>query len=87
MPHENTALGLPRLTVALREHRADWAGHYASEVALLRKLIGDDLIAAAHVGSTAIPGIAAKPIIDIMVAVPTLDCAEQHRGVLAKVGY
>ena len=51
---------------------------YAAEVARLRAVLPTGLISAVeHFGSTAIPGLAAKPIIDILVAVRSLGEARQ----------
>lgn len=40
-----------------------------------------------HVGSTAVPGLAAKPILDVQAAVPDLECATQVAEVLAAEGW
>lgn len=40
-----------------------------------------------HIGSTAVPGLASKPVIDISVAVPTLDPEASFRGPLEEIGY
>jgi GrpB-like predicted nucleotidyltransferase (UPF0157 family) len=45
------------------------------EELLLAALDGVDVLAIEHFGSTAIPGLAAKPIIDILIAVPSVDLA------------
>jgi GrpB-like predicted nucleotidyltransferase (UPF0157 family) len=42
---------------------------------LMRALPADQVLAIEHAGSTAIPGLAAKPIIDIFIAVPSIDAA------------
>jgi len=50
-----------------------WPDLYAAEEKVLRgALPADAFIAIEHAGSTAIPGVAAKPIIDIFVAVPSI---------------
>ena len=50
-----------------------WPAQYEAEIArVLAALPGDLIIAAGHFGSTAIPGLAAKPIIDILIAVRSL---------------
>ena len=41
----------------------------------MRALPADQVLAIEHAGSTAIPGLAAKPIIDIFIAVPSIDVA------------
>lgn len=53
-----------------------WPSMYADEAARLRAALPADLIVAIeHFGSTAIPGMAAKPIIDILIAVRSLAAA------------
>ena len=61
------SLGLKRGTVALIPHQTEWERIAADTIARLRKFFPDADIA--HVGSTAVPSIAAKPIIDIAVGV------------------
>ncbi|MEM8695897.1 MAG: GrpB family protein [Pseudomonadota bacterium] len=52
---------------------ADWPAQFAVERdRVAQMLAGEPLLAIEHFGSTAIPGLAAKPIIDILVAVPSV---------------
>ncbi len=61
--------------ILLSEHREYWAKWYEEEEALLRRaLLPDQTARISHVGSTAIPGIFAKPIVDLLVELePTAD--------------
>jgi GrpB-like predicted nucleotidyltransferase (UPF0157 family) len=53
-----------------------WPRLFEEERALLqRALPADQLLGIEHAGSTAIPGLAAKPIVDIFIAVPSIDVA------------
>ncbi len=54
--------------ILLAEHNPRWPAMFAEERALLQSSIDEWAVAIEHVGSTAIPGIAAKPVIDIGVA-------------------
>jgi len=55
-----------------------WPALFAAEASVLRNALPSDaFIAIEHVGSTAIPGVAAKPIIDIFVAVPSIADAKR----------
>src|SRR5262245_10560979 len=49
--------------------------------------IGDRLVGIEHVGSTAVPGLGAKPIVDILAGVPTLADATHCIQPLARLGY
>lgn len=60
--------------VALAEYDPAWPGMYEAEAARLRAALPPGLILAMeHFGSTAIPGLVAKPVIDILVAVPSVE--------------
>lgn len=65
-----------------------WPLRFAEECAALRRAIGDVIIAGPeHVGSTSVPGLAAKPIIDIAVGVADLHVARGCFPALAQLGY
>ncbi len=58
-----------------------WPGRFTTEAATLRAALGPRARAVAHVGSTAVPGLAAKPVIDILVGSDDLDaCVEPIRN-------
>ncbi len=46
-----------------------WATKFEEEAAKLQRLFEDELVAIHHIGSTSVPGLDAKPIIDIMPVV------------------
>jgi GrpB-like predicted nucleotidyltransferase (UPF0157 family) len=50
-----------------------WPSAFQSEAELIRSALGPLARRVEHVGSTSIPGISAKPVIDIQVSVPTLE--------------
>jgi GrpB-like predicted nucleotidyltransferase (UPF0157 family) len=66
-----------------------WAGLFAEECANLRAALGEDAIVdIAHFGSTAVPGLVAKPIIDIMLKTACLKSArDTFPAKLAELGY
>jgi GrpB-like predicted nucleotidyltransferase (UPF0157 family) len=64
-----------------------WPDLFAAEAPLVRAALGDQVIAIEHFGSTAIPGLAAKPIIDILVAVRSLAAMDNAEAALAPLGY
>src|SRR5580693_8268858 len=59
----------PRLDgpVMLAEYDPQWPVLYAREAARIRSVLGDRVLRVEHVGSTSVPGLAAKPIIDILL--------------------
>lgn len=75
-------LGLRRYAVRLVDHRPQWAQLFAAEAEHLREVCGECVVALHHVGSTAVPDLVAKPIIDIAVAV---DCDENLLPVVERL--
>ena len=80
-------LGLERGTVRLVPHTERWHDLFAEEEERLRVAISEYVIALEHVGSTAICGLSAKPIIDIAVAVREITDAEKCVIPLRHIGY
>ena len=80
-------LGLDRKSIELVPHRTEWKSLFESEARLLHKAIGKYVVAIEHIGSTAIFGLEAKPIIDILAGVQKLDDAEKCVAPLAQIGY
>src|SRR3989344_8613096 len=80
-------LGLQRGTVRLEEYNPKWSNLFEQEKELLLKTFGDRLIAIEHIGSTAIPGLLAKPIIDINVAIPSLKDIDDFITKVQELGY
>ena len=74
-------------SVELLPHDPAWADKAQAEVASLEAVLGGDLLAVHHIGSTAVTGLPAKPIIDLIAAVPALDVLERHRAELERIGY
>ena len=62
-------LGLKRGTVALFPHETEWENEAQRTIEKLKNICGEKIVDIAHVGSTSVKSIMAKPIIDIAVAV------------------
>ena len=70
-------IGLRKGTVELREYNPEWKKLFVKEKELITSKIFDFIIDIQHIGSTAIPGILAKPIIDIALAIKDLSKVEE----------
>lgn len=79
--------GLRRGTVALYRHDPAWIREGMRITKTLSRLFGQDARGCAHVGSTAVPHISAKPIIDIALAVPSLEAARARIPEMRRLGY
>lgn len=80
-------IGLKRGTVELRNYDPAWASIAQEVIEQLTAILGSLAIEIQHVGSTAIKGIKAKPIIDIALAVDDLELNENIVAGLNKAGY
>jgi len=77
----------PPIPVELCQHDPCWAENARREAARLTAAIGEVIVAVHHVGSTAIPGIRAKPILDLMPVVFSHPEFENFRSTLEGLGY
>jgi len=73
--------------VVLVRHNPAWSQKYQQEKSKIRQLLGPLLIATYHVGSTSIPGIKAKPIIDILALVRDIESIEELNEQFQEIGY
>jgi len=65
-----------------------WPGRFAAECEVLAEALGDVAVGGIHhVGSTAVPGLAGKPIIGILVGVADLESSRATFPVLSRLGY
>src|SRR5260221_5566843 len=53
-------------------YRPQWAEEYEAIAGRLRDTVGDMALRVDHIGSTAVPGLAAKDVIDLQITVPEL---------------
>jgi GrpB-like predicted nucleotidyltransferase (UPF0157 family) len=80
-------IGLRRGTVQLKEHNPIWIKLFEKEKQMLLEHFPNQILEVSHGGSTVIPTIPAKPIIDIFAIVPSLKKAENIRKMLESLGY
>jgi GrpB-like predicted nucleotidyltransferase (UPF0157 family) len=73
--------------IIIAPYDPDWPMMFAAEAVHIRHALGDLALRIEHVGSTSVLGLAAKPVIDIQVSVPTLEPADRYRTWLADLGY
>jgi GrpB-like predicted nucleotidyltransferase (UPF0157 family) len=75
-------------TIAVVAYDAEWPRRFEAERAVLEHVLAPWLEGGIHhIGSTAIPGIAAKPILDMIAGVGDLEEARAAYGPLAELGY
>lgn len=73
--------------ISLEDYNPTWPMRFTKESDRLRQALGHLIIDIEHIGSTAVPGQRAKPIVDILVGVQTLSACRQYLAVLKRLGY
>lgn len=73
--------------VVLLPYDPAWATHYAAIESVLVAVFAPLPIRVEHIGSTAVPGLAAKPVIDVLLGAPTLADVELQIEALGELGY
>ena len=68
-------------------HDAEWPRFAELEAARLAGTLGTNLLRTEHVGSTSVPGLAAKPIVDMIPVVASLDDLDWQRPKVEALGY
>ena len=75
------------LSVSLAQHDERWGSMFAEEAMRLRAGLAGIAVAIHHIGSTAVPGMLAKPVIDIVCEVRSLDAVDAAAPLLQDGGY
>lgn len=73
--------------ITLAEYDGGWPALFTREADRIRAVLGDSVILIEHAGSTSVPGLAAKPIIDIVLAVPDSADEQAYVPLLEAAGY
>ena len=72
---------------AVTEYSAAWNRLFVQEAPLLRRIFGDNCLRVYHIGSTAVPDLAAVPCIDMLAIVRSVDGCTIADAVFAQAGY
>lgn len=78
----------PRPTkVTIVDYDPAWPARFERRAAELREILGERARLIEHIGSTSVPGLAAKPVIDIVVGIDDPDDEEAYLPDLERAGY
>lgn len=73
--------------VAVVDYDPNWPAAFAAESARLRARVVPPVTEILHVGSTAVPGLAGKPVIDLLLGVPDFNEAPRVADLLEQLGH
>jgi GrpB-like predicted nucleotidyltransferase (UPF0157 family) len=77
----------PEIEMVQMAYRLEWAEAFAAEAQRITLALGRDDIHVHHFGSSAIPGMASKPVLDMAVAVPSAQARREVVDCLLSLGY
>ena len=78
---------MPDERVVIVDYDPEWPLLFAAERERLREALGEGAERIDHVGSTSVPGLAAKPIVDIQISVASFEPPETYDEPLKRLGY
>ena len=73
--------------IVIEDYDPGWADRYDAVAAALHRALGDLVLGLEHVGSTSVPGLAAKPIVDVDLTVADTEDESRYLPALEKLGY
>ena len=79
--------GREPVTIRVVDYDRAWPERFAAERARIVAALGPSARQVEHIGSTAVPGLAAKPIVDILVEVDDPEAEDSFRAALEQAGY
>ena len=73
--------------IVIREYDPGWPERYSAVRARVRDALGTRALGIEHIGSTAVPGLAAKPIVDVLVTVADVEDESAYAPALVAAGF
>ncbi len=76
-----------KMQVRVVPYNTEWVDLFEREAALIRGVFGEELLAIQHIGSTSVPGLQAKPIIDMLPLVRSIERVDSFNEAMRALGY
>lgn len=73
--------------VIVKDYNFDYPKMYQEEEKKIKNILKDNLVFIEHIGSTSIPNLKSKPIIDILISVNSLEDVDLKKNEFEKIGY
>ena len=80
-------MNLPQRKIEVVPYNSDWALRFEEESSHLKSVITEGLVEVHHIGSTSVPSLAAKPIIDLMPEVVDVGVLDKFDYAMEQLGY
>ncbi|WP_088072617.1 GrpB family protein [Gottfriedia luciferensis] len=75
------------MNVIVTNHNENWNKLFQEDAKLIRDILKDELVEIHHIGSTSVPNLKAKPIIDMLPVVKNIKNIDMYNEKMAEIGY
>lgn len=79
--------GREPIEIVIAEYNPQWPRRFAVERGRIQHALGPAALSIQHIGSTAVPDLAAKPIIDVLLTIATVDDEASYLPAMEAAGY
>jgi GrpB-like predicted nucleotidyltransferase (UPF0157 family) len=79
--------GIEKRALVLQDYDPQWFDAYVEQERRIRTALGPSAVRISHIGSTSVPGLAAKPVIDALVTVEDITAEGDYLDQLLDAGY
>ncbi len=73
--------------VLVTPYNRNWSAQYEQEITKIKNVLENEIVSTHHIGSTSIPGMSAKPIIDILLEVKDIARIDCYNNEMMVLGY
>jgi len=84
---DNSKMNKKEQIIEVVPYDLNWPKAFLVEESLIKPLFSENFIAIHHIGSTAVPGLSAKPTIDIILEVNNINLVDATNDAMASLGY
>jgi GrpB-like predicted nucleotidyltransferase (UPF0157 family) len=75
------------MIIKVVDYNQNWSSEYQKEEQSIRTILQEELVNSFHIGSTSVPGLKAKPIIDILLVVNDINKLDSSSNQFQNIGY
>lgn len=86
-PESGLIGGVESRAIHVVPYRQEWADVFRTHAARIAAVLGDGAVGIDHIGSTAVPGLAAKPIVDMLLVVADSADEDSYLPAMERAGY
>src|SRR5258708_40029415 len=79
--------GIETRKIVIADYDSSWPAKFKHHASIIADALGETALSIEHIGSTSVPGLGAKPIVDIITTVPDASNEGSYLPAMVKAGY